>query len=203
MVNKRAVATLAALACAAIAFAIPAMAHAKGPYWYIDEGGIQRKVGGPEERETFVAHGEVTFSAGELYSDTCAVDTHGYVWNGEAIGEGGIDGVKVTTPCTGTGVCAIQKVDSNIVGPWEIVPTFPDGLDIYNVTLTFTYGPTCPLGTEVSAAGTLTATYPSEGPCIEFNNSGDLESETEEPFEISLSGGLCTTLQGEGTLTLK
>ena len=200
---------LAGVGLAMAAIAAPAGAQANGPFWYIDdEDNSETLVGGMSEKETFVAHGNLEFDFGGLVNASCGVDVHGYVWNGSAAGEGEIDGAQFTPPCSTPSECEIEKIDSTepIVEPWHVFLTEKDGIDIEEVTftLTFSNSQSCKKLnlTELSVAGTITGTFPAGESCIEYGNSGDLTTEGEEPFEVALTGTLCTTAGKGGRLTV-
>lgn len=202
-IRKMLLLTYVALAVAA--FAVPAAAQAKGPFWYVDdEGGLATPVGGKAEKETFTGHGTLSFNFGGYSVNECGVDTHGYVWNGPERGEGEIDEVEFTAPCA-VGVECEVKIHASVTAgpPWKIKLTSPDGVDFESVTLTFTYSKTCePSISNGSISGTLTGTFPS-GNCAEYSKSGDLFTEDEESTEVTVTGSLCMTAKNGEPITAK
>jgi hypothetical protein len=198
---------IATLAISIVVFALPAAARATGPFWYVDDKGGGSTLLPEAPVTTFTGDGLITFAFGPVSFQECGFDVHGYVWNGPTIAEGEIDQFTPTEGCGGPGEeCVIEKLHASPSSlPWSIQITGKDGVDVKGITITATFSKQCgKYGlVETSFSGTATGTLGATSGCFEYNNSGDLFTESKEPVEVKLTGNLCPTPAGGERLTLK
>jgi len=186
-------ALLIGIVFSAIVMAAPAAAQA-GPEWYEVPETTIGNVTEAKEFNTEVIQLRFTFNG--FVSGYCLLSAHGFVWNGEEMGNGAIDQFFGNEEC-GTSVpfCKVEKISSSASAevPWNLTLVGANEVELQNITLTYHYTPGCKafLGTTtVSIAGNLSGPFNNGSQCIEYTAATGLKIElTEAP--VKAEGAIC------------
>lgn len=191
-VRKLTMLLVSALALAA--FALPAAAHAEGPFWHVNGEPLTEEVEVPAE-------GNLVFRLGPSFAMTCnGRDFDATLRNGEEKAEGEITALTTTGCTTNYPGCSLTSLTAKTL-PWSLAVGAQ--VDLESTKFDAALSPGCEAygwPPSMSWSGTLKGASFEEG-CIQYVEAGWLQ--LTNGWAITTTGSICFEMPEEGVLTLE